>query len=34
MRNQFTYFWKDIALIGGFLFLFVRGAGSLSFDGG
>jgi len=32
MRNQFIHFWKDIALIGGFLFLFVRGAGPLSID--
>jgi putative oxidoreductase len=32
MRNQFIHFWKDIAIIGGLLFLFVRGAGSLSLD--
>jgi putative oxidoreductase len=32
MRNQFIHFWKDIALIGGLLFLFVRCAGPLSID--
>ncbi|HEV2546631.1 MAG TPA: DoxX family protein [Stellaceae bacterium] len=32
MRNQFIHFWKDIALIGGFLVLFTRGAGPLSVD--
>jgi putative oxidoreductase len=30
--NQFIHFWKDIAIIGGLLFLFARGAGSLSLD--
>ena len=34
LRNQFIHFWKDIAIIGGLLFLFVRGAGSLSLDRG
>jgi putative oxidoreductase len=29
---QFVQFWKDIAIIGGLLFLFVRGAGPLSID--
>ena len=32
MRNQLIHFWKDIAIIGGLLFLFARGAGSLSVD--
>jgi putative oxidoreductase len=32
MRNQMIHFWKDIAIIGGLLFLFVRGAGPLSVD--
>ncbi len=32
MRNQFIHFWKNIAIIGGLLFLFARGAGSLSVD--
>ena len=32
MGNQFIHFWKDIAIIGGLLFLFARGAGSLSLD--
>ena len=32
MRNQLIHFWKDIAIIGAFLFLFVRGAGPLSVD--
>jgi putative oxidoreductase len=31
-RNQFVHFWKDIAIAGGLLFLFVRGAGPLSID--
>jgi len=31
-RNQFVHFWKDIALAGGMLFIFVRGAGPLSID--
>ena len=34
MRNQSIHFWKDLGLIGGFLFLFVRGAGPLSIDRG
>ncbi len=29
---QYINFWKDIAIAGGLLFLFVRGAGSLSLD--
>ena len=32
VRNQFIHFWKDIAIIGGLLFLFVRGAGPFSLD--
>jgi putative oxidoreductase len=32
MRNQSIHFWKNIAIIGGLLFLFVRGAGPLSVD--
>jgi putative oxidoreductase len=32
MRNQFIHFWKNIAIVGGLLFLFVRGAGPLSID--
>jgi putative oxidoreductase len=32
LRNQFIHFWKNIAIIGGLLFLFVRGAGPLSVD--
>ena len=32
MRNQLIHFWKDIAIIGAFLFIFVRGAGPLSVD--
>jgi putative oxidoreductase len=31
-RNQFIHFWKDIAISGGLLFLFVRGAGPFSLD--
>jgi putative oxidoreductase len=31
-RNQFIHFWKDIAIAGSLLFLFVRGAGPLSLD--
>jgi putative oxidoreductase len=31
-RNQFVHFWKDIAIAGGLLFIFVRGAGPLSLD--
>ena len=27
-----VHFWKDIAIAGGFLFVFVRGAGALSLD--
>ncbi len=34
MRNQFIHFWKNIAIIGGLLFLFVHGAGPLSVDRG
>ena len=34
MRNQMIHFWKDVAIIGGLLFLFVRGAGPLSVDRG
>jgi putative oxidoreductase len=29
---QFVQFWKDISIIGGLLFVFVRGAGPLSVD--
>jgi putative oxidoreductase len=32
MRSQFILFWKNIAIIGGLLFLFIRGAGPLSVD--
>ncbi len=31
-QQQFIHFWKDIAIAGGLLFLFVRGAGPLSLD--
>lgn len=31
-QQQFIHFWKDIAIAGGLLFLFVRGAGPLSID--
>jgi putative oxidoreductase len=31
-RGQYIHFWKDIALAGGLLFLFARGAGPLSLD--
>ena len=34
MKNQFIHFWKNIAIVGGLLFLFVRGAGPLSVDRG
>ena len=30
--NQYIHFWKDIAIAGGFLFVFVRGAGAFSLD--
>jgi putative oxidoreductase len=30
---QFIQFWKNMAIVGGFLFLFVHGAGPLSLDG-
>jgi putative oxidoreductase len=29
---QYVHFWKDIAIAGGLLFLFVRGAGPLAVD--
>ncbi len=32
--NQYIHFWKDIAIAGGFLFVFVRGAGAISLDRG
>lgn len=32
-RNQDTSFWKNISMIGGFLFLFVSGPGRFSIDG-
>jgi putative oxidoreductase len=31
-RNQFIHFYKNIAIVGGLLFVFVRGAGPLSID--
>jgi putative oxidoreductase len=31
-RLQYIQFWKDIAIVGGLLFIFVRGAGPLSID--
>ena len=31
-RSQETSFWKNIAMLGGFAFLFVTGAGRLSLD--
>jgi putative oxidoreductase len=30
--NQYIHFWKNIAIIGGFFFVFVRGAGRFSLD--
>jgi uncharacterized membrane protein YphA (DoxX/SURF4 family) len=30
--NQLNHFWKNIAMIGGFLALYVAGAGALSID--
>jgi putative oxidoreductase len=30
--NQLNHFWKNIAMIGGFLALYVAGAGSFSID--
>jgi putative oxidoreductase len=30
--NQRIHFYKDVAIIGGLLFLFVRGAGPISID--
>jgi putative oxidoreductase len=30
--NQRLHFWKDIAIVGGLLFVFVRGAGPISID--
>jgi putative oxidoreductase len=30
--NQLNHFWKNVAMIGGFLALYVAGAGSVSFD--
>jgi putative oxidoreductase len=32
MRGQLAHFYKDIAIIGGLLFVFARGAGPLSVD--
>lgn len=32
MRNQYIHFYKDIAIVGGLLVLFARGAGPLSID--
>ena len=29
---QYIHFWKDIAIAGGLLFVFVRGAGAISID--
>ena len=31
-RNQYIHFWKDIAIVGGLLFVFIRGAGPISVD--
>jgi putative oxidoreductase len=31
-QNQFTHFLKDITIIGGLLYVFVRGAGPISID--
>jgi putative oxidoreductase len=30
--NQYTHFLKDVAIVGGLLYVFVRGAGPLSID--
>ncbi len=30
--QQYIHFWKDIAIAGGFLYVWVRGAGALSLD--
>ena len=32
VRNQYIHFYKDIAIAGGLLFVFARGAGPLSID--